>query len=79
MTVRFGDIVIIPAGVAHCNVGQSDDLLVVGAYPNGGSYDVLHGDPAKYDAAVQDIAAVPAPKYDPVAGNTGPLCKLWSS
>lgn len=77
MTVRAGDVVVVPAGVAHRNVGQSEHLLVVGAYPDGRDFDVLHGDPAEHDAAVQSIGAVPPPRCDPVAGSTGPLCRLW--
>ena len=68
MTVRAGDVVVIPAGVAHRNMGQSSDLLVVGAYPGGGRYDTRRGDPAEYDAAVQAIARVPLPACDPVTG-----------
>ncbi len=79
MPVRAGDVVVIPAGVAHCNVSQSKHLLVVGAYSGGRDYDVLHGDPAAHDAAVQAIAAVPLPVCNPVTGRTGSLCKLWSS
>src|SRR5215472_9033207 len=30
-----GDVVVIPAGVAHKNEGASPDLTVVGAYPGG--------------------------------------------
>ncbi|HET6307266.1 MAG TPA: cupin domain-containing protein, partial [Rhodopila sp.] len=36
LTVRAGDVVVVPAGVAHCNQGQSEDLLIVGAYPDNG-------------------------------------------
>jgi uncharacterized protein YjlB len=29
--VSRGDILVLPAGTRHCNVGSSDDLLVIGA------------------------------------------------
>lgn len=35
VTVKAGDVVIIPAGVAHKNIDQSADFKVVGAYPVG--------------------------------------------
>src|ERR1700751_4492088 len=34
-----GDVVVIPARVAHKNEGASPDLIVVGAYPGGKSPD----------------------------------------
>ena len=54
--MRAADVVVIPAGLAHCNMGQSADLLVVGAYPGGSDYDIRRGDPAEYEAAVRGIA-----------------------
>src|SRR5579871_3847829 len=46
LTVRSGDVVVIPAGVAHRNMGQTPDLVVVGAYPGGAEYDTCRGEPA---------------------------------
>lgn len=77
LALRAGDAVVIPAGVAHRNLGASADLLVVGAYPGGADYDILRGDPAEHAAAVRAVAAVPPPELDPVRGRGGALLRLW--
>ena len=69
--IAAGDVVVIPAGVAHCNHRQSDDFLVVGAYPDGGGWNVKRGDPHEYYQCRNIIAAVPLPALDPVTG--GPI------
>ena len=80
VTVRAGDVVVVPAGVAHRNVGATDGLLVVGAYPNGVGYDTRRGDPAEHAAALRAVAAVPVPEQDPVRGGGGnPLPRLWGA
>ena len=78
LTVRAGDVVVVPAGVAHCNQGQSNDLLIVGAYPdNGPGPDLRRGKPAEHDAADRAVGAVPLPVADPVMGLDGALGRLW--
>lgn len=72
-----GDVVIIPAGVAHARIKQIDDLLVVGAYAEGRDWDIIRDDPGQLAVARRNIAAVPLPSADPVDGGTGPLMKLW--
>lgn len=79
VAVRAGDVVVIPAGVAHRNMGASADLLVVGAYPGGLDYDIRRGDPAEREAAARAIAAVPVPDSDPVLCRGGHLHRLWSA
>jgi uncharacterized protein YjlB len=74
LEVRRGDVLVLPAGTGHRNEQDSGDLLVVGAYPNGMSWDVRRGDPAEYDEVVANIAAVPLPDTDPVGGA---LTELW--
>jgi uncharacterized protein YjlB len=78
VAVRAGDVIAIPAGVAHCNRGQSPGLLVVGAYPGGADYDIRLGVPAERDAAARAIEAVELPDCDPVLGRAGPLRQLWA-
>jgi uncharacterized protein YjlB/RimJ/RimL family protein N-acetyltransferase len=78
VVLRAGDVVVIPAGVGHRNLGGSDDLLVVGAYPGGRGYDVRRGRREEYAAAVRAIAAVPVPGADPVHGARGALTVLWA-
>jgi uncharacterized protein YjlB len=72
-----GDVVVLPAGTGHRNLGSSSDLLVVGAYPNGMRWDLRRGDPAEHDEAVANIARIPLPDQDPVHGADGALVELW--
>lgn len=74
-----GDVVVIPAGVAHARIKESDDLLVVGAYADGRDWDIIRADGGQIAAARKNIAAVPQPSADPVDGETGPLMKLWAA
>lgn len=62
-----GDVVAIPAGVAHRCLEESR-LRVVGAYAGGRTPDLLRGEPGERPAADARIAAVPPPDADPVTG-----------
>ena len=75
--VAAGDVVVIPAGVAHRRLSSGAGFLVVGAYPPGQSWDLLRGDLADRPHADQNIAKVPLPETDPVTGGDGPLRTLW--
>jgi uncharacterized protein YjlB len=75
--VRAGDVIVIPAGVAHQNLGARDDFRVVGAYPEGRDWDLLRGLPAERPKADQNIAALPMPDNDPIYGANGPLRQIW--
>jgi uncharacterized protein YjlB len=73
-----GDVVVLPAGTGHQRLSASDDLLVIGAYPPEGTYNLCRGDnPAHRDKALNTIAKVPVPTTDPVRGQNGPLPLLW--
>lgn len=75
--VVSGDVIVIPAGVAHRRLESSGDFLVVGAYPPGQSWDLLRGEPGERPMADRNIAGVQLPKTDPVAGAGGPLLRQW--
>ena len=77
--IEQGDVLVLPAGTGHCNLDSSSDFLVVGAYPDGMSWDIRRGDPAEYDEAVANIRAVPLPRADPVNGADEPLTKFWTT
>lgn len=73
-----GDVIVIPAGVAHKNLG-SEDFGVVGAYPNGKQYDINKGEEGERPAADKNIAAVPMPDADPLQGKEKGLREIWKS
>lgn len=76
MTLKAGDVLLLPAGTGHCRISATEDFLVVGAYPPGQSADILQG-PAT--AAVREaIAKLTFPPRDPVYGLDGPLAGYWS-
>jgi uncharacterized protein YjlB len=77
--VRAGDVVVIPAGVAHKSEGASPDLLVVGAYPGGHGPEMRVPGTGERERALVNIAAVPLPASDPVCGKSGPLLERWSA
>jgi uncharacterized protein YjlB len=78
LEVHAGDILVIPAGVGHKNLGSSKDFAVVGAYPDGIDYDVLKGRPEDRPRADENIAKVPVPHSDPLLGQNGGLTKIWN-
>jgi uncharacterized protein YjlB len=76
--IEKGDIIIVPAGVAHKNIGPERDFKCVGAYSNGKDYDIKRGDPNDRPEANKNIKKVPLPENDPVYGNNGALISNWN-
>ncbi len=72
-----GDVAILPAGTGHQGLWASPDLVVIGAYPKTGKYDLCRGSKAEHAKAVASIPQVPLPDTDPVYGKDGPLLTLW--
>ena len=77
--VKVGDVIVIPAGVAHQSISASNDFGVVGAYPDGRDWDLLRGLPGERPKADYNIATLPIPDKDPVYGALGQLRRIWKS
>ncbi|GAB4036386.1 cupin [Spirosoma gilvum] len=75
--VEAGDILVIPAGVGHKNL-ESSQLGIVGAYPDGRSWDINKGLPGERPQVDKNIAAVPIPTTDPLLGKDAGLTKIWN-
>ncbi len=75
--VRAGDVVVIPAGVAHQRISSSVDFAVVGAYPRGQTPDLHRGQPGERPGTDANIRPVTRPPADPVHGTSGGLMNGW--
>ncbi len=75
--IYAGDVVVIPAGVAHKRLDSTSDFMVVGVYPAGQMWDMNYGKAGERPRTDDTIAGVPIPESDPVYGVRGPLKTLW--
>jgi uncharacterized protein YjlB len=75
--VKAGDVVIIPAGVAHKNLSSSHDFACVGGYPTGQDYDMNYGKDGERPGTDNMIKKVEMPLADPVFGTSGGLFDHW--
>jgi uncharacterized protein YjlB len=76
-TIGAGDVIIIPAGVGHKNLGSSSDFHVIGAYPPRQNVDMNYGESGERPRVDENIARVALPATDPIFGKTGPLLDHW--
>jgi len=72
-----GDVVILPAGTGHQCLSHTRELVVIGAYPPSGTYNLSRATKAEHAKAPASVRKVPLPATDPVFGPKGPLVALW--
>ncbi len=77
--LQKGDLIVLPAGVAHRNCGKLKDVICIGAYSNGKDFDMNYGHPRERPTADNNIAAVKLPSEGPLYGKTDPLIIIWQS
>jgi uncharacterized protein YjlB len=75
--IQAGDVLIIPAGVAHMNLGKENDVTCIGGYPDGRDYDMNCGNEDERPRVDHNIASLPLPETDPVFGKRGGLLEIW--
>jgi uncharacterized protein YjlB len=76
LSIKAGNVLVLPAGTGHRLIESSQDFLVVGAYPHEGTYDECTDTRERPDASKR-IAKARKPKTDPVLGAGGPLLTSW--
>lgn len=79
VTVAAGDVLILPAGVAHKNLGREHQIGCVGAYPDGRVFDIKTGKPGERPATDRNISLLPIPDRDPIYGLDEGLPALWKT
>lgn len=75
-TVEKGDVMIVPAGVAHRLLEDvGGDFNMVGSYQTGKSWDMCYGEEGE-ENKVKGIASLGWFKEDPMYGDEGPCLQV---
>ena len=78
IVLQQGDIIVIPAGVAHKNLGKQKDVICIGGYPEGKDFDINYGNPGERPQTDKNIRSLQIPATGPLYGNSDPLLKIWT-
>lgn len=73
--LESGDVVIVPAGVAHRLMEDYGGFQMVGSYPVGKNWDMCYGKPGEEDR-IQGISSVGWFDKDPVFGDQDPCLEI---
>ena len=75
--IQSGDIIVIPAGVAHKNLGEMKDVICIGGYPEGRDFDMNYGGAGERPQTDRTIEELQLPATGPLAGREDPLLQIW--
>jgi len=75
--IEKGDLVVLPAGMVHSRIDAGDGFAVVGAYPDGQTWDMNYGSAGEFQKGMENILKVPLPEKDPVFGKKGKMFVFW--
>ena len=75
-TVSAGDVIVVPAGVAHRLLEDIEGgFEMVGSYPKGKSWDMCYGKKGE-EKKIKEIEKLGWWKRDPVFGDEGPALEV---
>lgn len=80
MSLSVGDVIVLPAGVAHCCLESEEGYEYVGLYPKGSPHwdnNFCRADEEETREKAANARAVPVPEYDPITGKDGDLVRIW--
>lgn len=77
LLLKKGDLLLIPAGVAHQNIHASQNFNCIGFYPKGLDFDMNFGLSGERPQTDENISKVPIPVFDPLMGKKGKLQDYW--
>lgn len=70
-----GDVIVLPAGVAHRLLEDHGGFQMVGSYPVGKNWDMCYGRSGE-EEKVKGISQVSWFTKDPIYGNEGPVLEV---
>ncbi|ROV86907.1 hypothetical protein VSDG_10102 [Cytospora chrysosperma] len=71
-TVEAGDVMVLPAGMAHRLLEEFGGFEMIGCYPKGFDWDMCYGTQGE-EGRVEAIAKVEWFGQDPIYGHQGPV------
>jgi uncharacterized protein YjlB len=78
-TVEKGDVIVVPAGVAHRLLKDlHGDFEMVGSYPPGANWDMCYGKKGE-EEKLESIKNLAWFKKDPVYSDEGPVLMNWDT
>jgi uncharacterized protein YjlB len=79
ITIQKGDVLVLPAGVAHKNLEKENQVKCVGAYPDGKNFDMNYGRTGERPKTDENIKKVSLPLNDPVFGLRSEMHRYWAN
>lgn len=80
LTIRKGDVLLLPAGTSHKRLDGSENFQIVGAYPtNNPEKDFQYGEESLYEQMKENIANVEKPLTDPVTSSPSNINEYWTN